>query len=121
MLGASNPDSDYKSAIPCSSPGYSEPLIYNYLDPSDVYTAYKPISYQLDPGYYTTYQDSGTQSNPATDVVQASPYMPQMWQFLSAYDNPVNTRYVALPQTYYSALTYGSAPFEGTFSSPIYY
>ncbi|XP_014476538.1 PREDICTED: uncharacterized protein LOC106745446 [Dinoponera quadriceps] len=127
LIGASNPDSDYRTAIPCNSPSYPEyPFIYDI--PPEVPNTYEPIvvSYPIDPNYnYAIYRYSDAQSNPTpiTDV-QTAPYVSRMVQFPNTYNNPVNTRYIALPQTYYhlnSALTHDSAPFEGTFSSPTYY
>lgn len=85
-----------------------------------MYNPYESITHPIDLDYYA-YQSSDTQINPTADIVQTSPYVTQL---LSTYGNPMNTRYAALPQTYYHfspALTYDSAPFEGTFSSPTYY
>ncbi|XP_011144853.1 uncharacterized protein LOC105186390 [Harpegnathos saltator] len=123
----SNFDSGYRIATPCNLASYPpEYSTFYNVAPSEVQHAYEPIvlTYLTDPNYYATYTSSGTQSNPTTnDDVQTSPGIPQTPQFLSTYDSPMDTRYVAEPQTYYYSptLTYDSAPFEGTFSSPAYY
>ncbi|XP_032681483.1 uncharacterized protein LOC116848941 [Odontomachus brunneus] len=123
LTGASNPNNDYRAASSCdSSPDYSDyRSIYDDLIPVEMHNTYAPVTYPIDLDYYTTYQSSDTQINPMTNIVQTSPYVTQL---LNTYDNPMSTRYVSVPQTYYHhnpALTYDNAPFEGTFSFPNYY